>query len=113
MSETSVGTSGKTGTDHGLQGDVQRLGQHVGQLREDLARIAKGAGEAAHSGVAAARESGKNTLETAKRKTDAAAESFRDGVSNHPGTALGIAVGVGFLIGLVAPAIIRSRRNGS
>jgi ElaB/YqjD/DUF883 family membrane-anchored ribosome-binding protein len=113
MSEANVATTGKAGTDHGLQGDVQRLGQHVGQLHEDLARIAKGAGEVAHSGVAAAKQSGKNTFETAKDKSALAAASLRNSISSHPGTALGIAVGVGILIGLVAPAIARSRRSAS
>jgi len=113
MSETNTATTGGPGSDRGLKGDVQRLGQYVGQLHDDLAGIARGAGEVAQSGVAAALEGGKNALEAAKGKGEQATASLGARMARHPGATLGIAVGVGILIGLVAPAIVRSRRRVS
>ena len=113
MSESNIGTAGRTGTDQGFRSDVQRLGQYVGQLHDDLAGIAKGAGEVAQSGVAAVKQGGKSTLEAAKGKSELAAASLRDRIAKHPGATLGIAVGVGILIGLVGPAIVRSRGRAS
>jgi ElaB/YqjD/DUF883 family membrane-anchored ribosome-binding protein len=113
MSETNRAGTGQTGTEPGFQNDVQRLGQYVGQLNNDLAGIAKGAGEVVHSGVAAAREEGRSTIEAAKRRSGQATASLRDLTVNHPGTTLGIAVGLGVLIGLVGPAIFRAGRRAS
>ena len=113
MSETNIATTGKTGNDRGFKSDVQRLGQYVGQLHDDLAGIAKGAGDVAQSSVAAVKEGGKNTLEAAKEKSEQATASLRDRMADHPGATLGIAVGLGILIGLVGPAIVRSRRSAS
>ena len=112
MMETSA-TAGKTGNGHGFKSDVQRLGQHIGQLHDDLAGIAKSAGEAAQSGVVATKENGENIIEAAKDKGGRAAESLRDRIAGHPGASLGIAVGVGILIGLVGPAIVRSRKRAA
>lgn len=111
MSERNSATTSKAGTDHGFQGDVHRLGQYVGQLHDDLAGIAKSAGDAAHSGVAAIKEGGHSALEAARDKGEADAASLRGYVVNHPGTTLGLAVGAGFLVGLVGPAIARSMRR--
>jgi len=113
MLETNTATTGGTGSDHGLKGDVQRLGQYVGQLHDDLAGIAKGAGDVAQSGVAAALEGGKGALEAAKGKSEQATATLRDRIAKHPGATLGIAVGAGILIGLLGPAIVRSRSKPS
>jgi ElaB/YqjD/DUF883 family membrane-anchored ribosome-binding protein len=113
MSEKEVATTDRTGTDHGFGRDVQHLGKYVGQLHDDLAGIAKSAGDAAQSGVAAVKEGAQNTSEAAKRRGELAVASLRDGISKHPGATLGIAVGVGVLIGLVGPALLRSRRRAS
>lgn len=113
MSDTNIAAAGKTGASHSVKSDVERLGHYVGQLHDDLAGIAKGAGEVAQSGVAAVKESGKNALEAAKEKSGLAAASLRSRIANHPGASLGIALGVGLLIGLLAPAVVRSRRSVS
>jgi ElaB/YqjD/DUF883 family membrane-anchored ribosome-binding protein len=113
MSERSSTTTRQARTDHGLQDDVQRLGRQVGQLHDDLAGIAKSAGAAAQSGVTAIREGGRSALEAVKDKGDAEVASLRGYLVNHPGAALGIAVGAGFLIGLAGPAIARSLSRSS
>ncbi len=113
MSDAKTMTADRTAAEDGFKSDVQRLGRYVGQLHDDLSGIAKTAGEAAQSGVAAVKEGGKNAAGAAKAKGERATESFRDSVGRHPEAALGIAVGVGILIGLVGPAIVRSRRRAS
>jgi ElaB/YqjD/DUF883 family membrane-anchored ribosome-binding protein len=113
MSETKTTTTDRTATEDGFKGDVQRLGRSVGQLHDDLSGIARTAGEAAQSGVAAVKAGGRNAAGVAKAKGEEATASFRDSVGRHPGAALGIAIGVGILIGLVGPAILRSRRRAS
>lgn len=113
MSDTEIETTGKTGTDQEFRSDVRRLGKHVGQVQQDLARLAKGADEAAHSGVDAVRQSGRSAVAAAKKRGGLATASLRTRISDHPGATLGVAVGVGILIGLVGPAILRSRRRSS
>jgi ElaB/YqjD/DUF883 family membrane-anchored ribosome-binding protein len=113
MPKTDIGTKDMTGTGHDFRSDVERLGRHVGQLQDDLGGIAKGAREAAESGLAAAKEGGRNTFEAAKEKGELATASLRGRIANHPGAAVGIAVGVGILIGLLGPAIVRSGRRAS
>jgi ElaB/YqjD/DUF883 family membrane-anchored ribosome-binding protein len=113
MSETSHATHGKTGVDQGFQSDVQRLGQYVGQLHDDLAGIAKGVSDVAQSGVAAVKEGGRDTIDAVKEKGVQAKATLLDHVACHPGASLGIAVGAGILIGLMGPAILRSARRDS
>ena len=110
MSETNTARRVGTGSDHGVNSDMQRLGQYVGQLHDDLAGIAKEAGEVAQAGVAAAKEIGESAIEAARSKTDLATASLRGRIRRHPGAAVGIAIGVGILIGLVGPAVARSKR---
>ena len=113
MSETKVATTGKTAHDHGFESDVQRLGQYVGQLHDDLAGIARSTGEVAQSGAAAVKEGAKNTIDAAKAKSELAAASLRARIAEHPGATVVIAVGAGILIGLVGQAILRSGRRAS
>ena len=113
MTEANVATNGKTGTDQGFKKDVQRLGRYVGQLHEDLSGIARGASEAAHSGLAEVREEGKNALDAAQAKGKRATANLRSQMEDHPGTTLGIAVGLGILLGLAGTAIVRSRGKAS
>jgi ElaB/YqjD/DUF883 family membrane-anchored ribosome-binding protein len=82
-------------------------------LHDDLAGIVKSAGAAAQSGVTAIKEGGRSALEAVKNKGDAEVASLRDCLVDHPGAALGIAAGAGFLIGLAGPAIARSMRRSS
>jgi hypothetical protein len=111
MSDTHVAATAKAGTDHGFEGNVKRLGKYVGQLHDDLAGVAREMGGVAQSGMAAAKEDGRTALDAAKRKRDRASASLRGSIARHPGASLGIAVGVGILLGLVGSAIIRSRRD--
>ena len=113
MSDTHNAATSKAGAEQGFKSDVQQLGQYVGQLHDDLAGIAKGAGEVAQSGVAAVKEGGKTTLQAMKGKSEQATASLRGRVVKHPAATLGIAVGVGILIGMVGSAIVNSKRRVS
>jgi ElaB/YqjD/DUF883 family membrane-anchored ribosome-binding protein len=111
MSDTNSQTAGKKEADGRFNSDVQLLGKYVGRLHNDLAGVARSAGDVAQSGMAVVKEDGKNALAEVAEQRKRATASFRDGIVNHPGRSLGIAAGVGFLIGLVGPAIVRSRRR--
>ena len=106
MSNTNSSPARATEPEHGFRSDVRKLGRDVGQLREDLAEIGESAREVARSGVAAATECG---TEAVKRRGRQATVSVSDRIAGHPWATLGIAVGAGVIIGLLAPAIVRSR----
>jgi ElaB/YqjD/DUF883 family membrane-anchored ribosome-binding protein len=111
MSETIIATTGRTVTEHGFKSEAQRLGQDVGRLHDDLAEIGKDAGATAQSGVATAKAEVENAIAGAKRKGAQATASLRDHAARHPAATLGIAVGVGILIGVVGWAVVQSRRR--
>jgi len=97
--------------DLGIAAEVQRLRRHVGRLHGDLAGIAKEAGDIAHSSVAVAKEGGRQALDAVKVKREQVGASARGLMSDHPAAIVGISVGVGILIGLLGPAIMRSRKG--
>jgi ElaB/YqjD/DUF883 family membrane-anchored ribosome-binding protein len=101
----------KSESDLRLAADVQRLGWRVGKLHGDLAGIAKEAGNIAHSSVAAAKDGGRQALEAVKAKGRRANASSRELMADHPAAIVGLSMGVGILIGLLGPAIMRSRRR--
>jgi hypothetical protein len=111
--DTTTAEAGRAEKDHGFKNDVQRLGEYVGQLHDDLAGIARDAGEVGRIGLAAAKAGGKEVIEAAKSKRRAATNVARGQIADHPGTVLGVAFAFGILIGLAAPAVIRSRRRAS
>lgn len=111
--DTRTAQIGRNEKDHGFKNDVQRLGEHVGQLHDDLAGIARDAGELGRAGLAAARTGGKEAVEAARIQSRAATDTARRRVADHPGMAVGMAVVAGILIGLAAPALIRAARRHS
>lgn len=113
MSETKQARTGRLDGDQSFRSDVRRLGRHVEQLHDDLSGIAMDAGEAAHSGAAALERSGKSAVRFVGEKGGAAAATLRGRMASHPAATVGIAVGVGILIGLAGPAIVRARRRVS
>lgn len=113
MSETTMSANDKTENADEFRREVRQLRRHVGQLHDDLAGIARGAGKAAESGVAAVKEGGRERIAAAKDRSEEAAGSLRVRIGNHLGASLGIALGVGVLIGIVGPAILRSKGRSS
>lgn len=72
---------------------------------------AAAAGETVRSVVAAAKEGGRSALEAAKDKGEVGAAAVRTKITKHPGVTLGIAVGVGALLGLGGLALLRLIRR--
>jgi ElaB/YqjD/DUF883 family membrane-anchored ribosome-binding protein len=82
-------------------------------LKNDVGNLAHGAADAARSGVAELREgahhavdAAKGKLEDARKATADAALSLKDVVARNPVTSIGLAAGLGILIGMV---LCRSR----
>ncbi len=117
MTETSIPTMSESGTDGGPSSErqpasnVHTLGRDFGRLQNHFAGIAQDVRQVADSSVAAAKETGRITVRTAKMSGTLATTAFRGRVARHPGMALGIAVGAGILIGLAAPAILALKRK--
>lgn len=113
MSDKTTTASGQTAAADEFRSDVRRLGRYVGQLHDDLTGIGRRASDVAHSGAAATKESGRNALGAVKRRSDLATVALRRGLVEHPGATLGIAVGVGILLGLMGPTLFRAARKSS
>ncbi len=98
---------GTTQSGNNFSADVQKLAADISQIKHDLGGLAKDVGAAAHSGAGVATEQVKQTLDSVKKQGAAAAETLGDTMSKHPVASVGIALGVGFLVGL---AISRARQ---
>jgi ElaB/YqjD/DUF883 family membrane-anchored ribosome-binding protein len=92
----------------GFKQDVHRLGESVGTIKTDVANLAHGAADAARSGVAELRQGAHHAIDAAKDKYQDAKEcaadatdSLKHTIARHPLTSIGIAAGVGMLIGLI------------
>jgi len=86
--------------------DVQKLAADISQIKHDLGGLAKDVSAAALSGAGVATEQVKQTLESVKKQGVAVAETLGDTMSRHPVASVGIALGVGFLVGV---AVSRTR----
>ena len=91
-----------------FKSDLQGLGRGVDTLRADVGNLAHGAADAARSGMSELREGAHHAVDVAKSKLgdakDAAADaahSLKGVIVRHPVTSIGIAAGVGILIGMV------------
>lgn len=92
----------------GFKNDVHRLGLGVDAIKTDVANLAHGAVDAARSGAAELRHGAQHAVDVAKDKygsaKDAACEatdSLKHTIARNPLASIGIAAGVGLLIGLV------------
>ena len=83
-----------------LREDVQNLAGDVRQLKDDLARLVQHASDAAKTGVRAAGESMSDSMDDLREHGEEAAESLREQIAARPLASLGIAAGVGFLVGV-------------
>ena len=84
-----------------FRASVSRLGEDVHQLKQDLAGLTRDAGHAAQTGVAAARHGLDNSLEAAREKGIQATESIRQQILRQPMVSVGLAAGLGFVLGMV------------
>lgn len=91
----------------GFKHDLHRLGEGVDALKADGRALAQGTADAARSGVAEIQQGAKHAVDVAKDKFDDAkhaagdaADSLKDVIARHPMSSIGIAAGVGLLIGM-------------
>ena len=88
--------------------DSQQLGQSVQALKADLGSVAQSAYHTARSGAAELADGAGHAVDAAKKQIagakDAAldaAASLKGVITRNPVTSIGIAAGVGLLIGLI------------
>lgn len=93
--------------------EAEQLSNQIAALKEDIATISKtivdmgsARGEAVATQtsekVAQLRKQGEKQLQEAQAKAEDLAEQASDAVRRQPATAVGIAVGVGFLLGFLS-----------
>ncbi|MEK6701885.1 MAG: hypothetical protein AABZ53_06455 [Planctomycetota bacterium] len=92
----------------GFRQDLRDLGEGVGTLKDDVKNLAQGAATAAKSGASELGESAKHVIQAAKDKLDGARQAAADAtdslkgvVSRNPLASIGIAIGVGVLVGAI------------
>lgn len=90
----------------GFRSGMQRVGQDVRKLKDDISELAKDTGAAAQSGIGVAKDGLRHSLESAKEQGTRAVDSLREQVVSNPLASIGIAAGVGFLVGI---ALFRPR----
>lgn len=93
--------------DSDFKHDLSRIGEGAGAVSAGVKDIAHSAIDAAHSGAAELRHGAHNAIDSAKHKLEAAEHSAADAVHSlkelivrNPATSIGIAAGVGVILGL-------------
>lgn len=84
-----------------LKDDLQGVGDRVGQVKEQIVGLGHDVAGAARSGVAAAKQSISSGVDMAREQGEDAMDSLNDQIRAKPLTSVGIALGVGVLIGMV------------
>ena len=105
MSSASAGTGGHAIGGDRLREDLDALKNDFASLRDDLKVFAHDAGSVARTGAASAaerlRQSGREAFDSAKAKGRQAKEQVQGQIEEHPFMAVGIAFGVGLLVGAI------------
>jgi ElaB/YqjD/DUF883 family membrane-anchored ribosome-binding protein len=97
---TATVTEAKTRLDEAaLRDDIQQLKADLTQVRADLRNLTRDAVEAARTGVYAARERVQAAVDAAVERGRDNVRSVEKRIEEHPLLSVGIALGVGVLIG--------------
>jgi len=91
--------------DVALREEIERLRADVTTLRDNLSHLTKDAGRAAKAGVYEAKAHLSEAAHTATEKGKQAAHAIEQKVEDNPLISVGIAFGVGLLVG----ALLRGR----
>ena len=94
------------------QDDIDQLSEQISDLKKDLADISKSLASLGSSSSEAAveqarktaselREAGERNLHRAQSQAAEMGHQANDAIRNHPSTAVGLAVGIGFLLGFI------------
>ncbi len=84
-----------------IKQDGHDLRASANAVKTDVAHLAHESLEAAKDKLAGAKEAARDALSAAKEMSTDAAESLKGVVVRHPAASIGIAVGVGLLLGMV------------
>jgi ElaB/YqjD/DUF883 family membrane-anchored ribosome-binding protein len=87
---STMNSSGKV--DRNLQDDITQLREDLAQLRQDVSGLASDL-------FGAAREQMSGAVDGAKKRGMEVAETLEEQVTEHPLAAIGVAFGVGLLVG--------------
>jgi len=99
-------------SDASPQNDIDQLSQQIATLKQDIAEISTtlgGLGQSsrdaavkrARDTAAALKETGEQHMQSAQRHAEEMGQQATDAVRRQPAAAVGIAVGVGFLLGFM------------
>lgn len=99
-------------TESSPQKDIERLTEQVATLRKDISGIVEALGDLGHSSRDAAverasrkaaelRDSGQEHLHAAQHRAEDLGRQATDAVRHQPAAAVGLAVGLGFLLGFM------------
>lgn len=80
---------------------VQKLGHRAGDVKESLSEMARDAASTAKAGAQEASKRVEQTVEAGKKGAAQAIESLTDHISENPLKTIGIALGVGLVIGFL------------
>jgi ElaB/YqjD/DUF883 family membrane-anchored ribosome-binding protein len=90
----STVNTGKMGNERSIQDDMAQLRDDLAQLRQDVSGLASDLFGAAREGMSGA-------VDTAKKRGMEMADSLEEQIVEHPLASVGIAFGVGLVVGAV------------
>ncbi len=86
---------------HDFKDGVQKLGERAGEVKDNLAGMARDAGSTAKAGAQEVSKGIKETVEAGRKSAAQAVEGLTDRISENPLTTIGVALGVGIVIGFL------------
>lgn len=85
---------------HEFKDGMRNVGDDAIKLKDDVVGLGRDVADAARSGVAAAKDEVTHGIRVAREQGQKAAETVSDFVTDRPLTSIGVAVGVGVLVGM-------------
>lgn len=86
---------------HDFKDGVQKLGDRAGEVKDNLSGMAREAASTAKAGAEDLSKGVKRTLDAGRKSAAQAIEGLTDRISENPLTTIGVALGVGFVIGFL------------
>lgn len=80
---------------------VQKMGERAGEVKENLTGMARDAASTAKAGAQEVSKGVKHTVDAGRKSAAEAIEGLTDRISENPLTTIGVALGVGVLIGFL------------
>lgn len=83
-----------------LKDGLQAVSDSVGHVRDEVVSVGRGVAETARGGIEAAKSEVSKTVHAAQERGEQAISAVNDQVTSRPLTSLGVALGVGILLGM-------------